>query len=38
MRIGRIRGWATQDGKLSAMGYNAAMAGRHYNNMQNLER
>lgn len=31
-------GWATQDGKLSAKGYNAAMAGRHFNNMQNLER
>jgi hypothetical protein len=31
------KGWATQDGKLSAMGYYKAMAGRHYNNMQNLE-
>lgn len=28
--------WTTQDGRLSAIGYYGGMAGRHYNNMQNL--
>jgi hypothetical protein len=28
--------WTTQDGKLSQKGYYKGMAGRHYNNMQNL--
>jgi hypothetical protein len=32
-----IKGWNKENGNLSARGYYEAMAGRHYNNMQNLE-